>query len=273
MLLPFLTACQGASALASSSRGLPGPPWKAYPRSVKIQNHDPFRFASAQSDGMVLQMAPAEATVWGFMPKESTGHITVNFRGKTIQTTDKVWMGNSTWTWIAKLPPTEGGLTEYNITATDANAGTTITLANVLLGDVWVCSGQSNMAYPLSESTPKCWNASNINCTKMSGVSREQCIYGCVQNSEEEIAAMANYPNMRLYQNTHGSSTVPLTESNNTGWLAPKDMGESFSAMCWWVSRLRACTMHHALCQHNALVSSTHDHSYPPALILLFVFC
>jgi hypothetical protein len=71
----------------------------------------------------------------------------------------------------------------------------------------------------------------------MNGVSAEQCKYGCVQNSSEEIAAMANFPNMRLYQNTHGSSSVPLAESNNTGWLVPKAMGGSFSAMCWFFGR------------------------------------
>ena len=48
---------------------------------------------------------------------------------------------------------------------------------------------------------------------------------------------MANYPNMRLYQNTDTYSPVPLSESNNTGWLAPKDMGEKFSAMCWFFGR------------------------------------
>ena len=130
-------------AIGLGLSGLLLPP-KIYPRSSKLQNQKPFRFASAQSDNMVLQMAPVEATVWGFMSKESTGKITVSFQGKTIQTADNVWVENSTW--IAKLPPTHGGLTKYNITATDSSTGTIITLANIMFGDVWVCSGQPNMS-------------------------------------------------------------------------------------------------------------------------------
>ena len=94
---------------------------------------------------MVLQMAPSQATVWGFVP--AGGSVSVHFNGgggEAIAATTQMWLGNNTW--LAKLPATEGSLKEYNISAT--SAGTTITLANVVFGDVWVCSGQSN-----SEST------------------------------------------------------------------------------------------------------------------------
>lgn len=83
------------------------------------------------------------------------------------------------------------------------------------------------MQYPLG--SPTCWNASNLNCTTKDA----QCGYGCVNNSGVEIAAMAEYPHMRLYMNTYGGSKVPLAESSNTGWLLPEDMGGKFSAMCW----------------------------------------
>ena len=75
------------------------------------------------------------------------------------------------------------------------------------------------MQYPLG--TPTCWNESNINCT----VKDAQCGYGCVNNSAAEIEAMANFPMMRLSQNTNGGSKVPLAESGNTGWLTPAKMG------------------------------------------------
>ena len=66
-----------------------------------------FRFASSQGDGMVLQMAPSQATVWGFMPSSSIGKVSVLFMGQTIKTVDKMWLGSSTW--LAKLPATNGG--------------------------------------------------------------------------------------------------------------------------------------------------------------------
>ena len=95
-------------------------------------------------------------------------------------------------TWRALLPATAASFDEHNITATNS-AGVVLTLSGVLFGDVWVCSGQSNMQYPLG--SPTCWNASNTNCT----VPDAQCAYGCVNNSGVEISAMADYDTkMRL---------------------------------------------------------------------------
>jgi hypothetical protein len=87
--------------------------------------------------------------------------------------------------------------------------------------------------------TPNCWNASNedCHCQKAQGCNDAQCGYGCVKNAGEEIADMANYPNMRLTQNSNPGSLVPLLESQNTGWLTPAKMGGSFSATCWFFAR------------------------------------
>ena len=97
-----------------------------------------FTLVARPGDGMVLQMAPAQATVWGFVPAGRS--VSVQFNGDTIASTILNWYGNNTW--LAKLPRIEGSLKEYNISAT--SGGTTITLANIVFGDVWVCSGQSN---------------------------------------------------------------------------------------------------------------------------------
>ena len=91
-------------------------------------------------------MAPAQATVWGFVGQGAA--VTVTFDGQSIRAQPSTWLNQSTW--LAKLPATRGLITaqgpqEFNITAT--SGGVTITLADVVFGDVWVCSGQSNMAY------------------------------------------------------------------------------------------------------------------------------
>ena len=192
-----------------------------------------------------MQMAPAQATVWGFVGQGAA--VTVTFNGQSIKAQASTWLNQSTW--LAKLPATKGTITaqgaqEFNITAT--SGGATITLANVVFGDVWVCSGQSNMAYPLGP--PTCWNASNINCTAppFHGYVDAQCSYGCVQNAGQEIKDMDNYPNMRLYQNLDGArgpehsggSKTPLAESSNSGWLtSDKFKNGGFSAMCWFFGR------------------------------------
>ena len=121
------------ASLASASLTWDNQPPKATARALVPVPAAPFRFASSQGDNMVLQMAPSQATVWGYAPEGTA--VTVAFQGQSIPATTSMWLGENTW--LAKLPATKGSLTEYNITATSGSAK--ITLANVLFGDVWVC--------------------------------------------------------------------------------------------------------------------------------------
>ena len=101
-------------------------------------------FASTFGDHAVLQQAPAQAVVWGFAP--AGAKVSVSFGGKAIDAPVTTYMGQSAF--MAKLPPTPSSMTTtHNITAT--SGGKTITLGSVLFGDVWVCSGQSNMGLPV----------------------------------------------------------------------------------------------------------------------------
>lgn len=51
--------------------------------------------------------------------------------------------------WRVTLPPTKADLqTAYTITATSQKHGS-VKISDVLFGDVWVCSGQSNMGFSL----------------------------------------------------------------------------------------------------------------------------
>ena len=53
--------------------------------------------------------------------------------------------------WHVTLPPTKADLeTAYTITATSQKHGS-INISDVLFGDVWVCSGQSNMGFNLQD--------------------------------------------------------------------------------------------------------------------------
>ena len=51
--------------------------------------------------------------------------------------------------WTVSLEPTEAG-GPYDITATLVEDSTSITLTNVMFGDVYFCSGQSNMVWPVA---------------------------------------------------------------------------------------------------------------------------
>jgi len=89
------------------------------------------------SDGMVLQRN-IELKIWGWAdPNEK---ITLNFINKTYSA-----QTGKDGKWQAAIAPLNaGGPYEMQISGTNQ-----ITIKNILIGDVWVCSGQSNMEYPM----------------------------------------------------------------------------------------------------------------------------
>lgn len=89
-------------------------------------------------DSMVLQR-DTKIKFWGWAAPDEK--VSINFNGRMYETkTDTA--GN----WAVYLPPTKAG-GPYNI---DIIASNTITLHDILFGDVWFCSGQSNMVHPLN---------------------------------------------------------------------------------------------------------------------------
>lgn len=85
------------------------------------------------SDGVVLQRNEA-VKIWGWA---SAGeNIEVRFNDVVIQTT-----ADHNGNWEVKLPPQPAG-GPHTITIRGNNE---VTISNVLFGDVWICSGQSNM--------------------------------------------------------------------------------------------------------------------------------
>nr|WP_294894504.1 sialate O-acetylesterase [uncultured Pedobacter sp.] len=92
------------------------------------------------SDGVVLQRN-IKIPIWGWA--DVGEKVTVSFNGKTyvVNTgTDKKWK-------VMLNPEKEGGPFKMTISGTNK-----ITIQNILVGDVWLCSGQSNMEYELYKS-------------------------------------------------------------------------------------------------------------------------
>ncbi len=92
--------------------------------------------------------------------------------------------------------------------------GAAIKLDNILIGDVWMCSGQSNMEMPLSG-------------------------WGKINNYQMEVAE-ANYPNIRLLQVNHTTSNFPSDDVSiqNGGWnnCSPANIPE-FSSTAYFFAR------------------------------------
>ncbi|WP_210521812.1 sialate O-acetylesterase [Hymenobacter terricola] len=95
------------------------------------------------SDGMVLQR-DADVRVWGWArPGEA---VAVSFLGTTYPATT-----GPDGKWTVKLAHLKaGGPFEMNIKASNQLA-----VKNILVGDVWLCSGQSNMETPMSRLRDK----------------------------------------------------------------------------------------------------------------------
>ena len=108
-------------------------------------------FATSYGDHMVLQQGPKQAVVWGHCGDAGCAKITITLSSSSSATaTSPVQLGGPPGTWIAKLPATAGGDTPHTVTVTDGT--TTAKIEDVLFGDVWVCSGQSNMAFLLENA-------------------------------------------------------------------------------------------------------------------------
>ena len=103
-----------------------------------------FRLAPLFQDNMVLQQQ-ANCTIWGNGIPQTKVFIRTSW-GKLISTVVQQDSG-----WTAKLPtPKAGGPFQISL-----RQGTSLlVLRNVLVGEVWLCSGQSNMEMPLEGWPP-----------------------------------------------------------------------------------------------------------------------
>jgi sialate O-acetylesterase len=104
--------------------------------AVNAASAAPPQPVSLFSDHMVLQRN-ADVTVWG--TADAGAEVTVSFAGQTA--TAKV---DGDGHWKVGLKPLKASTEPQSMTI--SADGKTVTIANVLVGDVWVGSGQSNMA-------------------------------------------------------------------------------------------------------------------------------
>ena len=155
------------------------------------------KIARLFSDNMVLQRNKY-VPVWGEAAKGEK--VTVIFNDQKLQTTT-----DPNGRWMLKLKPMkEGG--PYEMTVKEKN---TITVKNILIGEVWFCSGQSNMAFMVSQAN----------------------------NSADEIAT-ANFPQIRYFNVAQRINAKPLSTMEKGEWqlCRPATVG-SFSAVAYFFAR------------------------------------
>lgn len=148
------------------------------------------------TDHMVMQR-DIQVPVWGWT--EPGKQVTVAMNGKTaVATADKAGK------WMAKLGPFNAG-GPFELTASGPQAAT---VKDVLVGEVWVCSGQSNMEWPVAAS----------------------------DNPQQEIDA-ASHPGIRLFSVPKRVSGEP-EETVNAAWqICDPSTISGFSAVGYFFGR------------------------------------
>ena len=100
-----------------------------------------MKLATVFGDNMVLQQA-MPVPVWG--TAKPGAKINVQFAGQQAETT-----ADSNGDWRLNLKPLTASFDPQTLNARSSD-GQSVSLKNVLVGEVWVCSGQSNMEWPVS---------------------------------------------------------------------------------------------------------------------------
>ncbi|HYK45665.1 MAG TPA: sialate O-acetylesterase [Parafilimonas sp.] len=151
-------------------------------------------------DNMVLQRNKP-IPVWGWA--DANEKLTIKFNQQTKSVT-----ADNNGKWITKLDPEKAG-GPYQLIVEGKN---NVTFKNVLVGEVWVCSGQSNMEMPIEG-------------------------WGKVNNYEQEIKD-ANYPQIRHIKIPNTVASVPKDDIKSGEWeiCNPQTAGD-FTATGYFFAR------------------------------------
>jgi sialate O-acetylesterase len=165
------------------------------------------------SSHMVMQR-DLPVHVWGTAAAAQS--VAVAFRGESRSVTADP-LGH----WDAYLRPGAAG-GPFSLTVTPGSAPTqssnqpAITLDDIMVGDVWVASGQSNMEFPLSRA-----------------------------NTAAQDLPNATNPQIRLLMIRKRSADYAMRDADTDGWtLSTPDAAKEFSAVAWYFGREIAARQH-----------------------------
>ncbi|MDR2119677.1 MAG: sialate O-acetylesterase [Tannerella sp.] len=105
-----------------------------------LQAQADIKLPAVFGDNMVLQQQ-SEVAVWGWAKPGAAVHVTGSWDGKS----HSAQSGRNGF-WKVKVRTPAAGHTPYTLKISDGKA---VTLRNILIGEVWICSGQSNMEMPM----------------------------------------------------------------------------------------------------------------------------
>lgn len=158
--------------------------------------HAEVRLPAIIGDNMVLQQG-TKVRIWG--NAKAGERVIVTFEKKSAET-----VADALGRWQVFIGPLKNGGPAELIVKGD----NTLTVKNVLVGEVWLCSGQSNMEWPLANT-----------------------IGGA------ETVAQANYPEIRMFRVEHHTSAEPLAAIEGHWIVTTPDEAAHFSAVGYFFGR------------------------------------
>ena len=192
-----------------------------------IQVKADIRLPAILSSNMVLQQQ-TNVKLWGWGDPTERVFITNSWNNQTDST-----MVDQNAKWILNIQtPAAGG--PYTITIKGNN---TIILDNILIGEVWVCSGQSNMEMNYNWGLPQ---------------------------MKEEIANI-NHPAIRFFTVPKSTAEYPQENGMGTWVLADSNTLKSFSAVAYYFGKKINTSMNVPIGLINASWGGTPAEAWTPA--------
>ncbi|WP_348799812.1 sialate O-acetylesterase [Flavobacterium adhaerens] len=158
-------------------------------------------------DNMVLQQN-TKVNLWGWAAPNEEIKIHLGWQKDLVET-----KADAKGNWKVKVATPEASDKSYSVTLEASNK---ITIHNVLLGEVWICSGQSNMFFPVGKQEGTWKNG--------------------VVNYEEEVKK-ANYPSIRLFTVATVASEKPLEDVRGNWKECSPESIKDFSAVAYFFGR------------------------------------
>jgi sialate O-acetylesterase len=168
------------------------------------------KLASPFTDHMVLQRE-LPVPVWGWA--DPGAQVTVEFAGQKKSAT-----AGADRAWRVTLDPLTASASPRELVVTSTNPKSEIEnrkCADVLVGEVWIGSGQSNMAFTVSKKT---------------------AYYAGLVDEEKEIAA-ANYPQVRMFMGKSAKTYTPQSELGGEWQVCTPETVPAWSAVGYLFAR------------------------------------
>lgn len=172
---------------------------------ISVGVRSEVRLPALLSDNMVLQRGKS-VPVWGWADKGEK--VTVSFMGQ-----EKSATAGDDCKWMVKLDTMNASSEPQTMTISSSKISPNsphpnLQITNILVGEVWLCSGQSNMEMGVGGS----------------------------RNANEEMKS-SQYPGLRLFKVQHNPQAVPQDECRGTWQICSPNTVGQFSATAYFFGR------------------------------------